>query len=48
MTKTAGVIRVTVDGVAINGVGADETGRRQGMIPLVDDRREHLVEVVID
>ncbi|MGV8991335.1 MAG: GH36-type glycosyl hydrolase domain-containing protein [Thiobacillus sp.] len=34
------VIRVTLDGVVIDG-----TGKPQGMIPLVDDRRDHLVEV---
>ena len=39
------VIRVTVDGAVINGAGVDGTGRPQGMIPLVDDRREHHVEV---
>jgi len=40
-------IRVTLDGAAVNGTGADKTGRPQGMIPLVDDRREHYVEVDI-
>ena len=41
------VIRVTVDGEVVNGVGADGTGRTQGMIPLTDDRREHHVEVAM-
>ena len=39
------VIRVTLDGAAVNGAGVDEAGRAQGMIPLKDDRREHYVEV---
>ncbi len=34
-----------MDGVEIDGVGVDETGRPQGRIHLVDDRREHYVEV---
>jgi cyclic beta-1,2-glucan synthetase len=38
-------IRVTVDGVPVNGTGVEGTGRPQGMIPLMDDRREHNVEV---
>ena len=38
------VIRVTVDGAVVNGASVD--GRRpQGTIPLVDDRRDHDVEV---
>jgi cyclic beta-1,2-glucan synthetase len=41
------VIRVTMDGVVVNEADADETGRRQGTIQLVDDRREHNVEVAI-
>jgi cellobiose phosphorylase len=41
------VIRVTVDGEVVNGVGADGTGRAQGMIPLKDDHREHHVEVAM-
>jgi cyclic beta-1,2-glucan synthetase len=36
---------VTVDGAVVTGAGVDGTGRAQGMIPLVDDRREHYVEV---
>ena len=43
--KSEHVIRVTVDGAVVNGAGVDGTGRPQGMIPLVDDRREHHVEV---
>jgi cyclic beta-1,2-glucan synthetase len=39
------VIRVTVDGAVVFGAGVDGAGRPQGMIPLVDDRREHYVEV---
>ncbi|MHB1053232.1 MAG: GH36-type glycosyl hydrolase domain-containing protein [Thiobacillus sp.] len=39
------MIRVTLDGVVINGSGIDGTGKPQGMIPLVDDRRDHFVEV---
>ena len=38
-------IRVAVDGATVSGSGHDETGRAQGIIPLVDDRREHYVEV---
>ncbi len=38
-------IRVTVDGVMVKGAGVDGTGRPQGIIPLVDDRRDHHVEV---
>ena len=43
--KPEQVIRVTMDGAVVNGAGADGTGRQQGIIPLVDDRREHHVEV---
>jgi len=43
--KSEHVIRVTLDGAEIKGSGVDESGRPQGMIPLVDDRREHHVEV---
>ena len=39
------VVRVTVDGVAAAGAGMDETGRPQGVIPLVDDRQEHYITV---
>ena len=38
-------IRVTVDGVMVKGAGVDGSGRPQGVIPLVDDRHEHQVEV---
>ena len=41
-------IRVTLDGAAVDGAGVDEEGRPQGMIPLVDDRREHYVDVDIN
>ncbi len=41
------VLRVTLDGAAINSIGAGATGRPQGSIPLVDDRREHYVEVTL-
>lgn len=40
------VIRVTVDGSVLNGAGTDMEGKSQGLIPLVDDRREHYVDVV--
>jgi cyclic beta-1,2-glucan synthetase len=39
------VSRVTLDGIELNGVRVDGAGRPQGAIPLVDDRREHYVEV---
>ena len=39
------VIRITVDGALLNDAGVDEAGRPQGIIPLVDDHREHNVEV---
>ena len=38
-------IRVTVDGAVVDCAGIDEAGRPQGLIPLVDDHREHHVEV---
>jgi cellobiose phosphorylase len=37
--------RVTLDGVLVPGVGVDAAGRPQGIIPLVDDHREHFAEV---
>jgi cyclic beta-1,2-glucan synthetase len=43
--KPDNIIHVTVDGAVIDGNGVDEAGRPQGIIPLVDDRREHYVEV---
>ncbi|WP_223246735.1 GH36-type glycosyl hydrolase domain-containing protein [Sulfuriferula thiophila] len=51
--ETAGhVIRVTVDGVVVNGVSvdspvADNMALPHDIIPLVDDRREHHVEVIL-
>ena len=39
------VTRVTLDGVVVYGVGMDGGGQPQGMIPLVDDHREHYAEV---
>jgi cyclic beta-1,2-glucan glucanotransferase len=43
--KSEHVIRVTVDGAVVNGVSVDGVGRPQGLIPLLDDHREHHVEV---
>jgi cyclic beta-1,2-glucan synthetase len=43
--KPEHVSRLTMDGVKIDGVGVDATGRPQGRIHLVDDRRDHYVEV---
>jgi cellobiose phosphorylase len=43
--KPEQVIRVTLDGAVVTGAGVDGTGRPQGLIPLVDDHREHQVEV---
>jgi hypothetical protein len=34
-----------LDGALVSGSGTDGAGRPQGMVPLVDDRREHKVEV---
>ena len=45
--KSEHMIRVTLDGAVVNGTGVDEAGRPQGMIPLVDDRREHYADVVL-
>lgn len=39
------VRRVVLDGTDLNGVRVDDAGQRQAAIPLVDDRREHYVEV---
>jgi hypothetical protein len=36
------MVQVTADGVVV-----ENAGRRQGMIPLVDDHREHHVEVTV-
>jgi cellobiose phosphorylase len=38
-------ICVKLDDAVVGGPAIDEAGRPQGMIPLVDDRREHHVEV---
>ena len=38
-------VGVTVDGVIIHGARLDAAGKPQAMIPLVDDRQEHFVEV---
>jgi cellobiose phosphorylase len=43
--KPEHVSRLTMDGVEIDGVGVDANGQRQGRIHLVDDRRDHYVEV---
>jgi cyclic beta-1,2-glucan synthetase len=46
--KPEHAIRVTVDDVAVDGVGVDTAGRPKGIIPLVDDHREHYVEVELE
>jgi cellobiose phosphorylase len=38
-------VRVTIDGILIEGVGVHEYGNRQALVPLVDDRNEHHVEI---
>jgi len=43
--KSEHASRVTVDGAVTDGIVVDDAGRPQGIIPLVDDRREHYVEV---
>ena len=43
--KSEQVIRVTVDGAVLSGAGAAGAGGLQSVIPLVDDRREHHVQV---
>ncbi len=45
--KSENVMSVTVDGV-LRDVIIDEVGHTQGVIPLVDDRQEHHIEVVLD
>ena len=45
--KSEHVIRVTVDGTVVSEAGVDSAGRPQGNIPLVDDHREHHVEVAL-
>jgi cyclic beta-1,2-glucan glucanotransferase len=42
------VSRVMVDGAVAGAVAVDAAGRPQGIIPLVDDHREHHVEVVLE
>jgi cellobiose phosphorylase len=43
----AHTIRVTVDGALVQGANADNAGRPHGLIPLVDDRQEHYVDVAL-
>jgi cellobiose phosphorylase len=43
--KSEQAIRVTVDGAVVKGSSLEGTERPHGMIPLVDDRRDHYVEV---
>jgi len=43
--KSENMIRVTMDGTVVSEGAEDEAGRPQGVIPLVDDHREHYVEV---
>jgi cellobiose phosphorylase len=43
--KPEHVSRLMMDGVEIDGVGVDATGQPHGRIHLVDDRRDHYVEV---
>jgi cyclic beta-1,2-glucan synthetase len=43
--KSEHVTRVTVDGAVVHGAGIEGMARPQGIIPLVDDRRDHHVEV---
>ena len=45
--KSDQVMRVMLDGEVANEAGAEGTKPPQGMIPLVDDRREHYVEVAM-
>ena len=42
--KSEHMIRVTMDGTVVSEGAEDEAGRPQGLIPLVDDHREHYVE----
>jgi cellobiose phosphorylase len=39
------VVRITVDGAMLNETSAEGAERPQDLIPLVDDRREHYIEV---
>jgi cellobiose phosphorylase len=43
--KAPGVEAERVRRVSVDGVDLDQTGLLQGTIPLVDDRRDHHVEV---
>jgi cyclic beta-1,2-glucan synthetase len=43
--KAEHVSRVTMDGAVVKGSSLEGTERPHGMIPLVDDRRDHYVEV---
>lgn len=43
--ESAQVIRVSLDGSLLNRDGAEREVRSQGIIPLVDDRQEHKVDV---
>ncbi len=45
--QTGRKIRVTIDGKAVEGATIDPAGRPQGIIPLMDDRKEHHVEVTL-
>ncbi|HUG98133.1 MAG TPA: glucoamylase family protein [Gammaproteobacteria bacterium] len=50
--QTGQAIRVTMDGAAVDGTGVggpvgQDVARPQSLIPLVDDRQEHYVEVVL-
>lgn len=38
-------VRVKLDGVVVKGPGTDGAGKPQGLIPLVNDRKEHFVDV---
>lgn len=40
-------LRVILDGAVVDEGSVDESGRAQGMVPLVDDRQEHQVEVIL-
>nr|WP_233279477.1 glucoamylase family protein [Acidihalobacter yilgarnensis] len=46
--KPEHVIHVTLDGVVINDSSIEGREKLQGMIPLVDDRRDHFVEVELN
>jgi cyclic beta-1,2-glucan synthetase len=43
--KPEHVVRMTVDGAVVHEAAEEGAGRLHGMIPLVDDRRDHQVEV---